>query len=230
MADTSRKDKDMRKRTENFYNEVSDVFSRTRQYPWDDLFFIGTYVHKGDRVLDLGCGNGRLVRQLPFDPSTYKGVDISEELIAIARKENPDHDFQKIDTEGVLPLSDASFDVVVSIAVLHHLTPRMAHQMLTEARRVLRPGGVLIVTAWDLWNKKRMPFLLHTWLRGKLGLAADLPFRADSETYMRPCYWWRKGSLLRVAKGAGFSIVEEGLTRGKKGERRNIFIVARRTA
>src|SRR6185503_7537952 len=50
------------------------------------------------------------------------------------------------DTTGVVPYPDASFDVVTSIEVIEHLHPAIAHRFLQEARRLLKPGGRLIVT------------------------------------------------------------------------------------
>lgn len=96
------------------------------------------------RVLDVGCGTGRLLSSLP---SRYDrvGVDISAAMLDKARAQGLD----VVQAGGdELPFPDSSFDLVTTFAVLHHLIdPARVRRTLAEMTRVLRPGGAMLV--WD---------------------------------------------------------------------------------
>ena len=70
--------------TEKGYNLISGKFSQTRKRFWDELDFIGDYAETGKRVLDFGCGNGRLLELIGKKDVEYVGLDASEELINLA--------------------------------------------------------------------------------------------------------------------------------------------------
>jgi ubiquinone/menaquinone biosynthesis C-methylase UbiE len=98
----------------------------------------------GGRVLDVGCGTGRLLASLPpeFEPT---GVDVSEAMLDKARQQG----LTVIPASGhSLPFADDSFDVVTTFAVLHHLIePDRVRATLREMARVVKPGGAVV--AWD---------------------------------------------------------------------------------
>jgi ubiquinone/menaquinone biosynthesis C-methylase UbiE len=97
----------------------------------------------GDSVLDVGCGNGSLIAAISkkADISAF-GVDISPKMIAECQKNYPDINF-KISSGELIPFEDSTFNCVVMCCVLHHLhTPET---FFTEAKRILKPGGTLIV-------------------------------------------------------------------------------------
>ena len=106
----------------------------------------------GDSVLDAGCGTGTLAilaKEQVGSPGSVYGIDASAEMIeraaAKARKRRVDVTFEQAAAEA-LPFPNARFDVVLSTIMLHHLPGTVRRLAVAEIRRVLKPGGrVLIV-------------------------------------------------------------------------------------
>jgi ubiquinone/menaquinone biosynthesis C-methylase UbiE len=108
-------------------------------------------VHAGDVVLDVGCGTGTLALEAARAVGRTGhvcGIDPSAEQIARARakaaRRRAPVEFQK----GVIkqiPFPDATFDVVLSTLMMHHLPAPAKRQGLAEITRLLKPGGRLII-------------------------------------------------------------------------------------
>jgi ubiquinone/menaquinone biosynthesis C-methylase UbiE len=107
------------------------------------------------RVLDIGCGAGNFLAQIPI--SQKIGIDIAPTQLQFA-KESTGADVLMADA-GKLPFRAASFDVVFCSEVIEHMPYASAEKMLTEIHRVLKPQGKLILTtpnyasAWK-WLEK----------------------------------------------------------------------------
>lgn len=99
----------------------------------------------GRRVLDAGCGSGPLAAALRDQGAIVSGFDLSPAMIDLARERlGRDADLLVADLAEPLPYEDDTFDVVVSSLALHYLEDWIAP--LTELRRILRPGGRLVVS------------------------------------------------------------------------------------
>jgi ubiquinone/menaquinone biosynthesis C-methylase UbiE len=99
---------------------------------------------EGRRVLDAGCGNGPLMEALRARGATVWGFDSSAAMLELARARlGEDVDLQVADLSRPLPYVDGAFDDVVCSLVLHYLPDWAAP--LAELRRVLKPGGRLLL-------------------------------------------------------------------------------------
>ena len=100
----------------------------------------------GASIVDLGCGPGTvldLLRQTRGDLH-LTGVDIDPRILAIARRRLPQTTFLQASLSE-LPIDDQSFDVAFSSMVFHHLPKHLKPRALSEARRILKPGGLLLL-------------------------------------------------------------------------------------
>ena len=97
----------------------------------------------GKKVLDVGCGTGRLIKKLLERNSIVTGIDVSEEMLKIARKKFKSTEFVEGDAEK-LPFKDESFDIVTASFLIVHL--KNLRKFFDEAYRILKPGGTFIVT------------------------------------------------------------------------------------
>jgi ubiquinone/menaquinone biosynthesis C-methylase UbiE len=100
----------------------------------------------GQDIVDVGCGQGGLVRELCARGARARGLEISEEQLAAARDQDPDDpDRYLVGRAEQLPLPDASLDLVVFMRALHHIAIEQMAAALSQARRVLRPAGAVYV-------------------------------------------------------------------------------------
>jgi len=101
---------------------------------------------EAESVLDFGCGCGRVTRYWYDFPGSVAGTDLDARAIAWCRENLP---FARFETNGLAPplaFPDASFDLVYALSVFTHLTADLQLAWRDELRRVLRPGGLLLVT------------------------------------------------------------------------------------
>lgn len=103
----------------------------------------------GKRVLDYGCGTGYGVAEIAMTARHVVAVDVSEDAIRYARQrfERDNIEFRVVSGVESLPFRDASFDTVLSFQVIEHVYD--AKRYLSEIRRVLAPGGNLVLVTPD---------------------------------------------------------------------------------
>ena len=124
-------------------------------------------LQQGESVLDVGCGTGSLAvaakRKVGPAGAVY-GVDASPEMIARAnkkaRKAGVEVTFKNAFAQS-LPFQDGTFDAVLSTVMLHHLPRPARKELALEIRRVLRPGGRLLVIDFGAADKGKKSFLDH---------------------------------------------------------------------
>lgn len=106
--------------------------------------FLLADVERGERALDLGCGAGEFTAELARAGTHAVGVEVADAALARARAAHPELDFRIAPIDGPLPLENSSFDLVWASEVMEHVADTA--RWLSEVRRVLAPGGRLLVT------------------------------------------------------------------------------------
>lgn len=202
---------------ESGYDQISGKFSQTRAHFWKEMDFVSNYIENGDKVLDYGCGNGRLIDMLKEKRVDYWGVDISGNLINLAQFKYPGQNFQKISSQSSLPSPDNYFNKIVSIAVFHHFPEEHAQKMAKELYRIIKPGGIVVITVWNLWQKRFWKYIFGCRvILGKIfqrgiykGLGFSdiyIPFKDNNrqEYFNRYHRIYAKADIERIFSEAGF--------------------------
>ena len=178
---------------ELWHNLPEDLSPPDRELRLD---FLKRHVADGERVLDLGCGDGWMTAELAQLGAAVTGVDVAEAALDRARARHPELDFRLAPLDGALPLEDTAFDVVWASEVIEHVADTA--RWTSEVRRVLRPDGRLLITTP---NHSRIRLLL-----------------AGIELYSEPLgdhlHLYSKPSLGGLLRDFDFSQVEIGAAGG----------------
>lgn len=213
------------------YDNVAKNFSETRNAFWNELSFLKSYLKNGDKILDIGCGNGRFFEQTNEVATKYTGIDSSSELIKLARGKYPDATFLTADAL-MLPFEDFEFDIAFSFAVIHHIpSKKLRIKFLKETGRVIKNDGLFIFTAWDLWNKKRSQIIKNS-IKKMFGFS-NLDFGDIMLGFfgkdLRYLHAFTKRELRSLVKEAGLNLEKIEVVRRKSGEQ-NYLVVCRKKA
>jgi SAM-dependent methyltransferase len=107
----------------------------------------GGALPEGAAILELGCGVGRLLRHLPDGRGRVAATDINEDCLAWCRANLPGIECHLHgSTPPIGTLAGEAFDLIYANSVFTHIPLERQHAWLTEARRLLRPGGWLVAT------------------------------------------------------------------------------------
>ena len=207
---------------QKFYSEFASAFSETRSSVQTRLGRIVAYIGDAGKVLDIGCGNGRLAERLEREGKRvhYIGVDASPQLITIASARKTQlrtvaADFFVGDitqSSWSLPFADASFDIAIALAVLHHIPGfdlRVA--VLRDIHALLKPGARLILTNWAFDRNERQRKRIVAWSDAGFDECvlepgdALLAWKRGGVGY-RYCHLITKEEMIRMAEASGFEV------------------------
>lgn len=191
------------------YEKISDEFDLSRKYNWKEFDDFIKYINNGNKLIDLGCGNGRFwgyLRNVGNNKGVkdiqYVGVDNNEKLIKKACENYPEAKFIVGDMLD-LPMKDNSIDSIVAIASLHHIPSNdLRKQAIKEMHRILKKNGVLIITVWNLFQPKYIKYIWKARIKSLLTLGKYGP----RDTFIpwgksgvdRYYYAFKKGDLTKL--------------------------------
>jgi 2-polyprenyl-3-methyl-5-hydroxy-6-metoxy-1,4-benzoquinol methylase len=179
------------------------------------LAFVLAHVPAGARVLDVGCGEGRFTSELVRAGREVVGIDVAEEPLRRARERDPGIDVRLVAPQGPWPLADVSFDALWAGEVIEHVADTGG--WLSEARRVLRSGGVLVLSTPAHERLTRLAL-------GLRGRAFEAHFDPRSD-HLR---FYTRRALVALLEDFGFEEIRIRGLGGPPGARRVLLVAARR--
>ena len=218
----------------SFYTDLADSFANSRSLAQPSFQRVLDLIPPAGRVLDLGCGHGRIAALLAAERPNcqYLGLDFSPDFIRRA-EENAQNlagfsarfavaDLLQPDWSQTL--AGRQFDVILALALLHHIPGYQARlDLLARSRELLIPGGRLILSTWQFTANARMRRKIVSWeLVGvdPAGLEPGdhlLDWKRGGVGY-RYCHLVDDVELARLAAGAGLELVETFRADGKEGD------------
>lgn len=131
------------KHVHDVYAQISDSFDGTRHKMWPRVHKWQSRLPDKSRVADIGCGNGK---NMQFERLKYRGCDMCPGLLEVCRTKGLDVCHGNV---LEIPFETESFDAVMCIAVLHHLsTPERRREGIIELLRICRSGGTVLISVW----------------------------------------------------------------------------------
>lgn len=202
---------DLLAKVKNDYNLIADDFSKTRQnLKWPEIDGFKKYLKNDQKILDLGCGNGRLLNSLAELKVEYHGLDNSENLISLAKELHSDKaDSFKVGEMFALPYDDNYFDVIVCLASFHHLpTKELRLSALLEMKRVLKKDGVVLMTNWYVWQKLFWQNLFTNFTLKNSWNDFFIPWKSKTKVINRYYHGFTKGELQKLFQQSGLMVSE----------------------
>jgi 2-polyprenyl-3-methyl-5-hydroxy-6-metoxy-1,4-benzoquinol methylase len=208
-----------------FYSKFARAFSETRSSAQTRLDRIVAYIGNDVKLLDVGCGNGRLAERLEKEGRNveYAGIDASPELIALATAHKSKlhrvaaeffvADLTSAAWSAALPTD--SFDVAVALAVLHHIPSfDLRVQVLRDLGARLKPGGTFVMTNWHFERNERLRKKIVPW--ENIGIDAREVESGDALlTWQRGGVGYRyvhlvtQSEVLRMAQESGLRVMKQ---------------------
>ncbi len=188
--------------------EPSDFAGRRR--------FLLERVRAGERVLDVGCGEGAFTAELARAGAHAVGIDVAEEPLRRARAAHPELDLRLVDADGGWDLPDASFDAVWAGETIEHVLDTAV--WLSEVRRVLRSGGALLLSTPGHPPSRMLALALS-----RRAFAAHFDPRGDHVRF------YSRATLTRLVADFGFQEIDVVSAGGLPGARRILLLRAVRS-
>jgi len=229
----------------DLYEKQAESWDKTRSAIWEKptLDFIKT-IKPNSKILDLGCGNGRLYKQIskliansqkPI--ANYLGLDPSKELIKICKTKYIDPSTSLRMTpkfivgDGLDMNFNRQFDYIFCLGVLHHIPgEELQIKFLKNCYKALKKSGILFL---HVWNRHQNKYDDKKYVR-IAGLEKNdlvIPWKND-KNYVRYVYRFNAAELKNLAKKAGFKTVNTfyGDKNGPSTKLRglNIYLIAKK--
>jgi len=204
------------------YEDIAESFNETRKKPMKS--FVYDIVEKlpiksGDKILDIGCGNGRFLDVLMTKKNninwSYLGLDNSAKLIKYAQ-DKYNNKFEVINIIDLKKIKENNFKYIFSWAAFHHLPGNnLRSKFLKDIYNLISPEGFFVFSVWKLRNRKNffglsLKSFLEQILQGRILDFGDLIFnwKGDKNGKIRPRYYhaFSKKGLLRLISKTNFKV------------------------
>ena len=194
-------------KTDTWTNAWKGITPKSEIQMWDFYGlrqWILKYMPRHGKSVEAGCGLGRYVFYLSQLGLDIEGIDFSEPTILYLNKWKKEHDLHadfKTGDVTNLPYMDNSLSGYISLGVVEHFIEG-PHRPLREAYRVLRLGGIAIITtpsiSFNVFIQKAKKAI-------KNQIKTVLRYKQPQEAFFQ--YWYRPGKLKKFVEGAGLSVV-----------------------
>ena len=205
----------------DFYTRFGDSFSATRHRIQPGVRQVLEMLKGEENILDLGCGNGELARELAKrgHRGSYLGVDFSLPLLrdAESQPEGFSATFKQVDLtqlsafSGQL-LANGPWPLITAFAVLHHIPSAVLRlNILNTVHQLLKPSGLFIHSNWQFLNSKKLKARIQPWEATSVSEsdvdAGDylLDWRSGGAG-LRYVHHFSEGELQELADATGFQV------------------------
>lgn len=227
------------------YNKIAKHWDGTRRHGWSEVNqYIDINILKflkfniecnrvsrvGSKefvnILDLGCGNGRLIDFLKektyWNNINYIGIDPSVELINICNNRYTNIEF-KINDGMSIPLDDNSADILISLAVLHHIPKEYQDKWLSEIYRVIKKdkNSKAILTVWIQDEKS---YTENKTVHNKISKNEMMMGFAQYEN-IRYVYLFTEDELINLLIKNKFKVLEKHIDKRPNSEHKNLILI-----
>ena len=215
-----------------FYQTFALQFSSTRQNLQPGVIRILDEISSRASILDLGCGNGELAKELSNRDhrGTYLGLDSNSKFLLFAERKMPQEtSFRFIERDLADPGWDQElpinrFDVVFAFAVLHHIPgQQLRKQLLHQIHNLLLPNGLFFHSEWQFLNSPRLRARIQPWDSIDLeSLQVDpgdflIDWRHGGQG-LRYVHHFELDELKALAQDSGFAVLESFNSDGEGGK------------
>ena len=216
----------------DFYTRFGDSFSATRHRIQPGVRRVLEILKGDEDILDLGCGNGELARELAKrgHHGSYLGVDFSLPLLrdAESQPEGFSATFKEVNLTQLSAFSNqliatAHWSLITAFAVLHHIPSHELHlNILNTVHELLKPNGLFIHSNWQFLNSEKLKARIQPW-----EAVAISHSEVDAGDYLldwrsggagrRYVHHFNEGELQELAEATGFQIQDIFYSDGETG-------------
>ena len=206
------------------YTKIAEEFDETRKKDCDEFDLFIKYIENGQKIADLGCGNGRFYKFIKKHRKIhYIGIDNNEKLLEHATKSRSEPSLSEANTTSAkfiqgdilkIPLEKSNIDIALAIASFHHLpSSKLRQKSLTEIHRILKKDGIFIISVWNLFQKKYKKYIWQARIRHILSFGKydwrDTFIPCGKTGVKRYYYAFKAHELKNLLQKNGFKILEE---------------------